>query len=133
MTALDFHAWGQIVDLLLVKHYFWHRGFDGMYGTVARWVRQIQAWNPALSEAQCWTVLRAWLGIRLPEVECLADMELGFPQAFFDEVVQEETRRAIAMASAAAVASSSKEALANSMPVRSTTICWKFNNTSKRP
>ena len=29
MTALDFHAWGQIVDLLLVKHYFWHRGFDG--------------------------------------------------------------------------------------------------------
>ena len=96
MTALDFHAWGQIVDLLLVKHYFWHRGFDGMYGTVARWVQQIQEWNPALSEAQCWTVLRAWLGIRLPEVECLADMELGFPQAFFDEVVQEETRRAIA-------------------------------------
>ena len=37
MTALDFHAWGQIVDLLLIKHYFWHRGFDGMYGTVARW------------------------------------------------------------------------------------------------
>ena len=51
MTALDFHAWGQIVDLLLVKHYFWHRGFDGMYGTVARWVQQIQEWNPALSEA----------------------------------------------------------------------------------
>ena len=96
MTALDFHAWGQIVDLLLVKHYFWHRGFDGMYGTVARWVQQIQEWNPALSEAQCWTVLRVWLGIRLPEVECLADMELGFPQAFFDEVVQEEKRRAIA-------------------------------------
>ena len=67
-----------------------------MYGTVARWVQQIQEWNPVLSEAQCWTVLRAWLGIRLPEVECLADMELGFPQAFFDEVVQEETRRAIA-------------------------------------
>ena len=67
-----------------------------MYGTVARWVQQIQEWNPVLSEAQCWTVLRAWLGIRLPEVEYLADMELGFPQAFFDEVVQEETRRAIA-------------------------------------
>ena len=50
MTALDFHAWGQIVDLLLVKHYFWHRGFDGMYGTVARWIQQIQEWNPVLSE-----------------------------------------------------------------------------------
>ncbi len=23
------------------KHYFWNRGFDGMYGTVARWVRTI--------------------------------------------------------------------------------------------
>ncbi len=99
MTALDFHAWDQIVDLLLVKHYFWHRGFDGMYGTVARWVQQIQAWNPSLSEAQCWKVLSAWIGIRLPEVECLADMELGFPQAFFDEVVQEETRRALAAVS----------------------------------
>ena len=99
MTALDFHAWDQIVDLLLVKHYFWHRGFDGMYGTVARWVQQIQAWNPLLSEAQCWKVLSAWIGIRLPEVECLADMELGFPQAFFDEVVQEETRRALAAVS----------------------------------
>ena len=99
MTALDFHAWDQIVDLLLVKHYFWHRGFDGMYGTVARWVQQIQAWNSSLSEAQCWKVLSAWIGIRLPEVECLADMELGFPQAFFDEVVQEETRRALAAVS----------------------------------
>ena len=47
MTALDFHAWDQIVDVLLVKHYFWHRGFDGMYGTVARWIGQIQEWNPA--------------------------------------------------------------------------------------
>ena len=99
MTALDFHAWDQIVDLLLVKHYFWHRGFDGLYGTVARWVKQIQAWNPALDEAQCWKVVRAWLGINLPEIECLSDMELGFPQAFFDEVVQEETRRALAAVS----------------------------------
>ncbi|MDP6698334.1 MAG: hypothetical protein QGH25_01705 [Candidatus Latescibacteria bacterium] len=96
MTALDFHAWDEIVDLLLVKHYFWHRGFDGMYGTVARWVHQVQAWNPALNERQCWTVVRAFLGIELPEVNSLADMELGFPQAFFDEVVQRETRRALA-------------------------------------
>ena len=99
MTGLDFHAWDQIVDLLLVKHYFWHRGFDGLYGTVARWVQQIQTWNPGLSEADCWTVVRAWLGVRLPEVERLADMELGFPQAFFDQVVHLETRRALAAVS----------------------------------
>ena len=96
MTGLDFRAWDGIVDILLVKHYFWHRGFDGMYGTVARWIKQIAAWNPELAEADCWTVLRAWMGIELPEVESLADLELGFPQAFFDDVVQRETRRALA-------------------------------------
>jgi hypothetical protein len=99
MTAVDFAAWDQIADYLLVKHYFWHRGFDGLYGTVARWVRQIGVWNPSLSEADCFTVVRAWLGIDLPEVRSLADMELGFPQAFFDQVVHEETARALAAVS----------------------------------
>ena len=99
MTGLDFHAWDEILDLLLVKHYFWHRGFDGLYGTVSRWVKQVHAWNPELSESDCFTVARAWLGISLPGVETLADMDLGFPQEFFDELVYEETRRALAAAS----------------------------------
>ena len=96
MTGLDFTAWDEIVDFLLVKHYFWHRGFDGLYGTVASWVQQVHAWNPGLSEPDCFTVVQAWLGVNLPEVEVLADMDLGFPQAFFDELVYEETRRALA-------------------------------------
>ncbi|MNN77194.1 hypothetical protein D3C81_1936380 [compost metagenome] len=37
------------------------------------------------------------------------------------------------MASAAAVASSSREALAISMPVRSLTRVWKFSRASRRP
>ena len=99
MTAFDYLAWDEILDLLLVKHYFWHRGFDGLYGTVARWVTQIGEWNPELTEADCLTVVRAWLGIHLPEVECLADMDTGFPPAFYDEVVVEETSRALAAVS----------------------------------
>jgi hypothetical protein len=95
MTALDFRTWDEIVDVLLVKHYFWHRGFDGMYGTVARWVSQIHEWNPCLTEQDCFTVVKAWLGVDLPEITALADMELGFPQAFFDKVVKEETARAL--------------------------------------
>ena len=95
-TGIDFHAWGSIVDFLLVKHYFWHRGFDGMYGTVARWVKQIRAWNPALDEADCFTVARAWLGVDLPEIRSIADMDRGFPPAFFEQVVPRETARAIA-------------------------------------
>jgi hypothetical protein len=99
MTALDFRAWDRIVDILLVKHYFWHRGFDGMYGTVARWVKQIHDWNPDLTEQDCFTVVRAWLGVDLPDVHSLADMDRGFPQAFFDQVVTRETTRAIAAVS----------------------------------
>ena len=37
------------------------------------------------------------------------------------------------MASAAAVASSSSEAFAISMPVRSVTMVWKFSSASRRP
>ncbi|MDP6998420.1 MAG: hypothetical protein QF569_20160 [Candidatus Poribacteria bacterium] len=96
MTGLDFHAWDKIVDVLLVKHYFWHRGFDGMYGTVARWVSQVHAWNPDLTEQDCFTVVKAWLGVDLPEVNSLADMDLGFPLAFFEQVVTEETQRTLA-------------------------------------
>jgi hypothetical protein len=99
MTAMDFPAWDEVLDIFQVKHYFWHRGFDGLYGTVARWVQQIRRWNPTLNETECFTIARAWLGVHLPEVESLADMELGFPQAFFDEVVKEETSRALAAVS----------------------------------
>ena len=41
--------------------------------------------------------------------------------------------KSMVMASAAAVASSSKLALANSMPVRSHTMVWKFIRASNRP
>ena len=99
MTGIDYLAWDEICDFLLVKHYFWHRGYDGLYGTFARWVKRIRTWNPDLSEADCFTVVKAWLGLELPEVESLADMDLGFPQAFFDQVVQEETRCALAAVS----------------------------------
>ena len=55
--------------------------------------------------------------------------------------VDEERRRPpsalsrwhIAIASAAAVASSSSDALARSMPVRSLTIVWKLRSASSRP
>ena len=42
-------------------------------------------------------------------------------------------RCSIVMASPAAVASSSNDALATSMPVRSRTMVWKFRSDSRRP
>ena len=43
------------------------------------------------------------------------------------------TRCSIVIASAAAVASSSSDAFAMSIPVRSLTIVWKFSSDSSRP
>ena len=44
-----------------------------------------------------------------------------------------DSRRAMAIASAAAVASSSSEALATGRPVSSLTIVWKLSRASSRP
>ena len=58
-------------------------------------MQQVGAWNPALTEADCFAVVKAWMGLELPGVETLADMELGFPEEFFERLVHDETRRAL--------------------------------------
>lgn len=95
LTAQNYQQMGPLFDYLFPKHYFWHRGFDGMYGTVARWVQILGEWNPSLSEADCFAVVNALFGIALPGIHSLLDLELGFPQEFFDQVVYNETRRAL--------------------------------------
>lgn len=83
-------------DYIFPKHYFWHRGFDGMYGTLYRWVRRIGMWNPSLSQEDCFAVVKCWFGIELPGIRTLSDFDLnGFPDEFFSEVVYNETRRAL--------------------------------------
>jgi hypothetical protein len=96
LTAQDYHKIGPYFDYIFPKHYFWNRGFDGMYGTIARWVRQIADWNPGLSERDCFAVVKSWLGLELPGIHTLDDIDsVGFPDEFFSEVVYSETRRAL--------------------------------------
>lgn len=95
LTGQDYQRMALYFDYVFPKHYFWHRGFDGMYGTIARWVQQISAWNPTLTEEDCFGVVKAWFGIELPGIHSLMDMELGFPEAFFSEIVHSETRRVL--------------------------------------
>ncbi len=49
LTTQDYQKIQGYFDYLFPKHYFWHRGFDGMYGTVARWVATLGEWNPGLT------------------------------------------------------------------------------------
>jgi hypothetical protein len=96
LCGYDLPALARSSDVLLVKHYFWHRGFDGMYGTVCRWVETLVAWNPSLSDEQALAVVACLFGLRLPEVRDRADFDAGFPAAFFEQVVARETRAALA-------------------------------------
>jgi hypothetical protein len=96
LTTQDYSRLAPFFDYVLPKLYFWKRGFDGMYGTVARWVGRISEWNPQLSEKECFTVVKAWFGLELPGIHSLTDMDqVGFPEAFFSEVVYSEIKRAL--------------------------------------
>ncbi len=95
LTTQDYSRIHPYFDILFHKHYFWNRGFDGMYGTIARWVQTFGKWNPGLSEPDCFAAVQCWLGLKLPGVNRLADLEQGFPDEFFSEVVYSETKRAL--------------------------------------
>ena len=95
LTTQDYERLHPYFDYLFHKHYFWNRGFDGMYGTIGRWVRTIGEWNPGLSEEDCFAAVQCWLGLKLPGVKSLADLDQGFPDEFFSEVVYSETRRVL--------------------------------------
>jgi hypothetical protein len=95
LTTQDYFKTHSAFDYLFPKHYFWNRGFDGMYGTISRWVQTLGRWNPGLSEPDCFAAVKCWFGLELPGVRTLADLEMGFPDDFFSEVVYAETRRAL--------------------------------------
>lgn len=96
LCGYDMRALTGFMDVLLPKHYFWHRGFDGMYGTVYRYVRTLTRWSPGLSDQDALRVVSLLFGIELPGVTGRGDFEAGFPPEFFESVVKRETVRALA-------------------------------------
>ena len=95
LTGQNYQQMAAYFDLLFPKHYYWNRGMDGMFGTISRWVKRLRAWNPSLTEADCFHVVEALIGVRLPEVGSLVDLERGHTEAFCTQVVYNETRRAL--------------------------------------
>lgn len=98
LTGSDLQTMAGLYDVLLPKLYFYHRGFDGFYGTIGRYVKILTKWSPDLTDAHAMKVVEGLLGIRLPWVRSRLDLDLGFPQPGFDEFVGCETRRMLAAA-----------------------------------
>jgi hypothetical protein len=95
LTGNNYQQMPPYFDYIFPKHYYWHRGFDGLYGTIQRWVQKFGEWNPALTEADGFQLIKSLFGLELPGVNSLIDLEMGFPQEFFTEVVYNESRRAL--------------------------------------
>ena len=97
LCGYDFAALAEFMDILLPKHYFWHRGFDGMVGTVYRYVETLTAWNPGLSDGDALALVQALFGLAMPGVRDRSDLETALSTEFFEQIVAQETRRALAV------------------------------------
>jgi hypothetical protein len=97
LTGCDFAQLAEHLDVLLPKHYFFHRGFDGFLGTVYRYVETLCEWNPAITDADALMVVQALFGIDLPGVERRADFEHALTPEFYQRIAGHETSRALAV------------------------------------
>ena len=97
LCGYDFAQLAAFMDVLLPKHYFFHRGFDGMLGTVYRYVETLCEWNPGLSDKDALEVVQALFGLVLPGVASRSDFEGALTPEFYEQVVTQETLRALAV------------------------------------
>lgn len=91
------------VDILMPKHYFYHRGFDGLVGTIARYCRVMCAWSrdsdcvPRLSTANALAVVECLFGLELPGVTSSLDFESVLERDdFYSAVVGGESAKVLA-------------------------------------
>jgi hypothetical protein len=103
LTGSDLGVMGGLYDFILPKLYFYHRGFDGFYGTIGRYIQTLTEWNPGLNDAHAIKVIEALFGIQLPWVRSRLDLDLGFATEDFETFVASETRRMLAAAPASQV------------------------------
>jgi hypothetical protein len=93
MQGVNFRRLAQVTDLIQSKHYLWMEGIDGFKGTLARYVRTLREWSPALDDARLEALICRLLGVHLPDDYRVRDFERPAPKRFFDEVVYRESRK----------------------------------------
>ncbi len=97
LGGYDMAELARFIDVLLPKHYFWQRGFDGLVGTVYRYVETLTDWSPGLTDAEALAVVQALFGLALPGMRSRSDLESALSSEFFQQIVTQETARALAV------------------------------------
>ena len=95
LAGYDMTALAGYMDVLLPKLYVWHRGFDGMIGTVGRYIETLCGWNPSLSDEDALVAVEALFGLRLPGVRNRLDLESALTPEFFATVLKREIELAL--------------------------------------
>lgn len=97
LCGCDFAQLSDYLDVILPKHYFWQRGFDGLLGTVYRYVETLCEWNAGLSDRDALAVVKSLFGFDLPGVNDRGDLEYALTPEFYQRIVGQETRRPLAV------------------------------------
>ncbi len=96
LCGYDYVRLAEFIDVLLPKFYFFHRGFDGMMGTIYRYVETLVAWNPGLDDQDALTVVQSLFGLALPGIARRSHFETALSEERLHSLVQQETRRTLA-------------------------------------
>ena len=97
LCGFDLAGLAEFADFLCPKFYVFHRGFDGLVGTVNRYVETLCDWNPELTDEHALEVIRALFGIELPGVSNRSDLDYSLTPEFYSCIIGQETRRALAV------------------------------------
>jgi hypothetical protein len=97
LCGFDLAGLAEFADFLCPKFYVFHRGFDGLVGTVNRYVETLCDWNPKLTDQDALEVVRALFGLELPNVHHRGDLDYALTPEFYETVIWQETRRALAV------------------------------------
>lgn len=96
MAGYDYHRLSHIVDVIMPKFYFWHRGFDGLVGTAWRWANTLTAWNPELTVRDACLMTRMLFGDAMPVVDSLIDFDRLITAEYLTELTLTEAGRSLA-------------------------------------
>lgn len=93
ITGCSLKSISQVTDFQAPKIYLWKGGFDGYYGTLQRCADYLLTANPELPEEACLSLLFRILGIEMPDIRTVADLQKPFPSSYFEVTLANELRK----------------------------------------